>query len=350
LPRVRAASPHPAFRRFEVELESASSLLEQKLAYLYKGFVLLLPNIGIGVVVLVVFLGGAWLAQRTIVKVFERRRQFDLGALLGGFIGWGLIGLGCLVVATIIFPSVKPSDALATLGIGSVAIGFAFKDILQNWFAGLLILLRQPFVRGDQISVAGFEGTVEHIEARATAIKTYDGKRVVIPNSTIYTLPVTVGTAFKQVRSVYDVGIGYADDIEAARSVILGALDGLEGVMQEPKPEVIPWEIGPSSVNLRVRWWTDSKRSAVTLARGRVISAMKTALADAQIDMPYATQVVLFHNQTEETDGDRAQQREGWPAGNSPPASRAQVVDGRIRRAARPATLRSDEVSSEGEL
>lgn len=331
-------------------LESASTLLEQKLAYLYKGFVLLLPNIGIGIVVLMVFLGGAWLAQRAIVKVFERRRQFDLGALLGGFIGWGLVGLGCLVVATIIFPSVKPSDALATLGIGSVAIGFAFKDILQNWFAGLLILLRQPFVRGDQISVAGFEGTVEHIEARATAIKTYDGKRVVIPNSTIYTLPVTVGTAFKQVRSVYDVGIGYADDIEAARSVILGALDGLEGVMQDPKPEVIPWEIGPSSINLRVRWWTDSKRSAVTLARGRVISAMKTALADAQIDMPYSTQVVLFHNQTEETDGDRAQQREGWPAGSSPPASRAQVVDGRIRRAARPATLRSDEVSSEGEL
>jgi small conductance mechanosensitive channel len=250
-------------------LESASTLLAQKLTYLYKSFVLLLPNIGIGIVVLVVFMVGAWLVQRAIVKVFERRRQFDRGALLGGFVGWGLVGLGCHVVATIVFASVKPSDALATLGIGSVAIGFAFKDILQNWFAGLLILLRQPFVRGDQISVAGFEGTVEHIEARATAIKTYDGKRVVIPNSTIYTLPVTVGTAFKQVRSVYDVGIGY-DDIEAARSVILGALDGLEGVMQEPKPEVIPWEIGPSSINLRVRWWTDSKRSAVTLARGRV--------------------------------------------------------------------------------
>ncbi len=72
-------------------------------------------------------------------------------------------------------------------------------------------------------------------------------------------------------------------------------------------------------MNLRVRWWTESARIKVVLARGRVIAAVRDALTSAQIDMPYPTQVMLFHDQTEESDGDRRRQREGWPAGDSPP-------------------------------
>ena len=331
-------------------MESATDLLGAKLVYVYKTAVLLLPNIVIGLIVLAVFYFGSWGVERAVTRVFRSRRQIDLGDLLGGFARWGTVGLGLLVAATIIFPSVKPGDALATLGFGSVAIGFAFKDILQNWFAGLLILIRQPFRRGDQIVVDGYEGTVEHIQARATSIKTYDGRRVVIPNSDVYTKIVTVNTAFPVMRGSYDVGIGYGDDIEAARSAILDALDGLKGIERSPAPEVIPWDLAGSSVQLRVRWWSDSKRTSVVLARGRVIAAIRDSLNAAQIDMPYPTQVVLFHNQTDETDGDRTRQREGWPAGDSPPESRAQVVDRRNGHAPRPEHPRSDAVSSEGEL
>lgn len=332
-------------------METAEGLLQQKLVYVYESLILLLPNIVAGLVVLALFWLGGWFAERTIKGVFHPREQLDLGDLLGGFVRWGTIGLGVLVAATIIFPSVKPGDVLATLGIGSVAIGFAFKDILQNWFAGLLILLRQPFRRGDQIVVGSFEGTVEHIQARATSIKTYDGRRVVIPNSDLYTQAVIVNTAFPTVRSSYDVGIGYGDDIEAARSAILGALDGLEGIETQPAPEVIPWDLAGSSVNLRVRWWTPSPRVAVVLAKGRVIAAIRDGLTAAQIDMPYPTQVMLFHDQTEEIDGDRARQREGWPAGARPPASRAKVEQRQGNaHAPRPAAPRSDAISSEGEL
>ena len=331
-------------------MHQVETLLQQKLVYVYENAILLLPNVVAGILALAVFWFGAIVAERTIKRVFHPRQQLDLGDLLGGFVRWGTIGLGFLVAATIIFPSVKPGDALAALGIGSVAIGFAFKDILQNWFAGLLILLRQPFRRGDQIIVGAFEGTVEHIQARATSIKTYDGRRVVIPNSDLYTQAVTVNTAFATIRSSYDVGIGYGDDIEAARSVILDALDGLEGLKPQPAPEVIPWDLAGSSVNLRVRWWTDSPRGAVVLAKGRVIAAIRDALTKAQIDMPYPTQVMLFHDQTEEADGDRRRQREGWPAGERPPAPRARPAEPALPRAPRPAQPRSDAISSEGEL
>jgi small-conductance mechanosensitive channel len=240
--------------------------------------------------------------------------------MLAGAARWGVIGLGLLIVATIIFPSISPADLLSTLGIGSIAIGFAFKDILQNWLAGLLILLRQPFRQGDQIIVGKHEGTVEHIEARATLIKTYDGRRVIIPNSSVYTDAVTVNTAFPLRRSQYDVGIGYGDDIDQACGIIINAIRGLEGVADDPPPEAFAWELAGSTVNVRVRWWTHSKRSEVVRVQGRVVGAVKKALTEAGIDLPYPTNVVLLHDQTEEVDGDRRRQREGWPAGDHPPA------------------------------
>lgn len=293
-----------------------------KINSLVEGFFWILPNLAIAAFVFLLFWGGAWGAKRAVVGVAERRHRGDLGRLLGGFVRWAVVLFGVLVVAAIVFPSVKPGDVLGTLGVGSVAIGFAFKDILQNWLSGLLILYRQPFRRGDQIVSGPFEGTVERVEPRATLIRTYDGERVVIPNSDIYTRAVTVRTAFPKRRSEYDVGIGYGDDIERACAVIVEALRRLDGVEQDPAAEAIPWALDGSSVNIRVRWWSDPDMSNVVQSRGRVIAAVKNALSQAGIDLPFPTRVVLLHDQTEATDGDRTKQREGWPAGENAPAPR----------------------------
>jgi small conductance mechanosensitive channel len=301
--------------------EAAEPALRKIEAFI-EGFFWILPNLGIALVVFTLFLAAAWVAKRAVRHVAQRRDRGDLGILLGGFAKWATVLLGLLVVATIVFPSVRPADVLATLGIGSVAIGFAFKDILQNWLSGLLILYRRPFRRGDEIKSGEFEGTVEHIEARATLIRTYDGQQVVIPNSDIYTRAVTVRTAFPKRRSEYDVGIGYGDDIERACQVILEALRGIEGVEKDPAPEAIPCALDASTVNVKVRWWSDSRRASVVATQGRVINAMKRALSEAGIDLPFPTRMVLFHDQTEEADGDRTRQREGWPAGQNPPPSR----------------------------
>ena len=93
----------------------------------------------------------------------------------------------CLIAVTAAFPSFTPADLVGALGIGGVAIGFAFKDIFQNYLAGLLILVTRPFVVGDQIRFKDYEGTVEDIQTRATFIKTYDGRRVIIPNGDLNT-------------------------------------------------------------------------------------------------------------------------------------------------------------------
>jgi small conductance mechanosensitive channel len=101
-----------------------------------------------------------------------------------------------VLVSTIIAlqePSFQAGDLVKILGVGSVAIGFAFQNILQNFLAGVLLLLQEPFRLGDCITITGFEGKVEDIQTRATIISTSDGHRIVIPNAVLFTNPVVVG-------------------------------------------------------------------------------------------------------------------------------------------------------------
>lgn len=283
------------------------------------GAIRLLPNICVALIVLLVFYVIGQVSQSLILKHLTRRQRSNLGEVLGGLVKWSVVLVGFLLAATIIMPSLKPGDLVAGLGVSSVAIGFAFKDILQNWLAGLLILLRQPFEVGDQVKLGEFEGTVHRIETRATLIDTFDLQRVVIPNSDIYTNAIVVSTAHNRRRSDYDVGIGYGDNIGEACDVISEALFKVEGVLKKPAPEALPWELAASWVTIRARWWTHSKQTDVTHVKAKVIQAIKEALDAADIDMPFETQVHLFHNQTDDSDIDPVRRREGWPAAHAVP-------------------------------
>lgn len=296
------------------EIDLNTGAIFEKLDSWLDGFVRLLPNVGIAILVMIGFVFLARFIARIIKNRASQRDRDNLGTVLGGLVKWVVLIMGGLLAATIVVPSLKPGDLIAGLGVSSVAIGFAFKDILQNWLAGLLILLRQPFEIGDQIKVNGFEGSVERIETRATIIKTYNGERVVVPNSDIYTNAVQVKTAHEVIRSQYDIGVGYGDSIEEAQEVILKAIEGVEGVDQEKGVEVLPWDLSASWVTMRARWWTKSTRADVVKVKAKVIHKVKIALDEAKIDMPYDTKVHLLHDQTEETDGDRSAQREGWPS------------------------------------
>ena len=303
--------------------ETAVTGAYDKIQSMVEGLGSAAPNIAIAAVILLFFYIIARCVAWMVRRVAARRDRANLGDLLGGLAKAGVLLFGGLVAITVIFPSVKPADAIGALGLSSVAIGFAFKDILQNWLAGLLILIRRPYAIGDWIEVDGEVGSVERIETRATLLKTFDGKLTLIPNSDLYTGKVTVLTHYDARRSEYDIGVGYADDIDGARETILGAIRSVDGVLADPEPVVMEWGLDASWVTLRARWWTDS-RGALGPRRA-VIRAIKLALDEKGIDMPFETQVHLFHDQTEETDGDRTRQREGWPAGDNPPKPLAMI-------------------------
>jgi small-conductance mechanosensitive channel len=212
--------------------------------------------------------------------------------------------LGLFVAAVIIFPTFRPGDLIAGLGITTVAIGFAFRDILQNFFAGILILWRRPFVIGDQIRTLDYEGTVEDINVRSTRLKTYDGERVVLPNGDVYTHAILLRTAYDKRRVRFTVGVGYLDSIEEARGIIHRVLNETEGVLTSPGPWVYVAELAPSSVNFNIYFWTAAEQANVLRVSDAVATGVKLALDEAGIDLPYPHQVVIFHDATGTRNGD----------------------------------------------
>src|SRR5579863_6270059 len=156
----------------------------------------LLPNFILGMVIFILFLVAASLAKSLTRRVMLRRlpRQ-GMALLLARLVHISIALVGFLIALSIVAPSFQAADLVKVLGIGTVAIGFAFQNILQNFLAGILLLLQESFQIGDCIKVNDLEGTVEDIEARATIVSTADGHRVVVPNAVLFTNPVVVAPA-----------------------------------------------------------------------------------------------------------------------------------------------------------
>ena len=300
----------------------------RRLTELANSTLALLPGLVVGLIVFGVFL----LVGRLISAGLERAVRLrngspGLGIVLGRVGHWLTGLLGFLVGAAIAFPGVGASDLFSVLGIGGVAIGFAFRDIFQNLLAGILILLTRPFRIGDQIVTGGYEGTVEDIQVRATTIRSYDNRRAVIPNSVLFGDKVLVNTAYDKRRLQVRVGIGYGDDIAHAKRVILDAVGDTPDILTDPAPQVWVAELGDSAVQLDVMFWIDPPiKREVLGAVDAVLERVKPALQQAGVDLPYPTRQVLFHDQTETSDGDRARQREGWPARGQDPRPRWRVL------------------------
>ena len=153
----------------------------------------LLPNIILGLFIFALFLVAASLTRSLTRRIVLRRFAHQgMALLLARLVHTSIALVGFLIAISIIAPSFQAGDLIKVLGIGTVAIGFAFQNILQNFLAGILLLLQEPFRLGDLISVTGIEGNVSDIQARATVVTTKDGREVVIPNAVIFTNPVAV--------------------------------------------------------------------------------------------------------------------------------------------------------------
>ena len=153
----------------------------------------MIPNIVIAIVIFLLFLAVGSFCKSLVRRLaVQRQKHQGIALLLGRLVHTTVVVLGFLVALSIVAPSFQASDLVKLLGIGTVAIGFAFQNILQNFLAGILLLLQEPFRIGDFISVTGIEGTVYDIQSRATVITTKEGRQVIIPNAIIFTSPVAV--------------------------------------------------------------------------------------------------------------------------------------------------------------
>lgn len=189
------------------------------------------------------------------------------------------------------FPLSALAGAVGLIGLG---ISFALKDMIANFFSGILILATRPFKVGDQISVGDESGTVQDIKIRATDVRTYDGRKVIVPNSKLYNDTVINNTAYDERRFDVVVGISYDDDIETAKDLAMEALEDTEKVSSEPEPQVLVSELGGSSVNLKLRGWTKPSRASLVAASSDVTKNVKEYYDEEGIDIPYPIRTVFM--------------------------------------------------------
>ncbi|KDF03870.1 hypothetical protein AE30_02524 [Acinetobacter baumannii BIDMC 56] len=249
-------------------------------------------EICIAIVVFLIF----WLLTKLfkffVRKTLENRsytRQ-NLVLVLNRVGSTAILFFGFLIALVIMIPGFRPGQLMSALGIGSVAIGFAFKDIFQNLLSGILILLSEPFRIGDSIVVNSLEGTVEDIQIRATFLRSPDGRRIVIPNATVYTSALTVNTAYQQRRCEFVVGIGYDDDEQKAKQIILDILNNDRNVLSQPAFSVNVTALADFSVNLTVRWWVDTTETDISSSISNIQAQVKQAFNENDIDIPYPIQ------------------------------------------------------------
>lgn len=287
---AQAQSPAPELPQ---DVEEATSLIVDTVTRLVDGFVSRLPLIGISIVLLVVGFIAAKLLGNWARRGTRRAGGDDVVAGLAERLTRVAVFIGAALLALSI-AGVPISAALAGVGIAGLAIAFALQSILENFVAGLLLILRKPFKAGDQIIVGDHEGTVVDIDLRTTRLIDYDGELVIIPNATVFGESIINLTHTRHRRTVIGVGIDYRDDHDAAAEVIRRAVVQVPGVLEDPPTSVLCSELGDSSVNFEVRFWTSPRNADVAATRDRVLRATKSALDDNGFSIPWPMRTLVM--------------------------------------------------------
>jgi small conductance mechanosensitive channel len=259
---------------------------------IYEVIVGSLPLIGIALVVALLGLLGVRVVNDVVNRALRRSRTDRVAVgLITQLVR--VLAITAVILLALTIAGVPVGPALAGLGLAGLALAFALQSILENFVAGLILMVRKPFGAGDQIASGDYEGTVEDVDLRVTKIVTYDGELVLIPNVDVYTNPLTNYTRRGVRRTRVSVGVDYRDDHDAARDVILDAITGVEGVLDTPPPEVLLAELGDSSVDFEVVFWSLPDKRSVRYARHAVLSSAKTAIEAAGMTIPWPMRTLV---------------------------------------------------------
>jgi small conductance mechanosensitive channel len=212
-----------------------------------------------------------------------RGRSPSASAMFAALTRWVVTLLTFAAAMTVVFPSVRPVNALGGIGVLSIAAGIAFQTVLGNMFAGIVILARDKFRVDDQISVREVAGTVTAVSLTTTAVRTFDGRLVFIPNSVVHSEVVTVQTGFEHVRSTISVDIDDSADLGAAAVAAETAMRSVPAVLDEPRPQALLQEVGSATVRMDLRFWSGARQMETKMAQHEVIRAVLSGLADAGV-------------------------------------------------------------------
>jgi small-conductance mechanosensitive channel len=203
-----------------------------------------------------------------------------------------VILVGILVALDLLDATALVGAVVGTAGLAGLAVGFAFKDIVENYLAGTILAFRQPFAKNDQIRIESYEGKVVRLTARETILMTLDGNHVRLPNALVFRSPMLNFTRNPLRRFEFEAGLGTGDDLAQAREVAVSALSSMEGVLEDPAPEVLVTTLGDSTVTVVFRGWVDQSAAEFNRVRSEAIRLVKARLEEAGHTMPSPAYIV----------------------------------------------------------
>lgn len=262
--------------------------LQRQLESMADSFVQALPSLVIALMVLVITWAVARFAVRIADKLTGRTSiRNDLKQLFDTLVRLLVWIFGSLIALTVAVPSFTPAGAFAGLGVGALAIGFAFQDIFENFLAGVLIMLRDKMNIGDSIDCNKIQGKVERITLRETHIRQFTGELTVVPNSMLFKNPVRILNDEPIRRDELVVGISYDADLDRAETLLRDAVKSVEGVDSSKTVLVVAQSFNSSSIDFLIQWWADSSPRDMRLTKSDAIKAIKAALDGEGIEIPY---------------------------------------------------------------
>jgi len=260
-------------------------LVGDKLAHLGDRAVEILPLLTLALVIIGLF----WIIARLLTKGdwlfrwIDNRFARDTARHFSRIV---LIGCGVLLALELLDATALFGAALGAAGVAGIAVGFAFRDIMENYLAGLLLSMRHPFEPNDLVSIDGDEGKVVRLTSRATVLLTLAGNHLRIPNSKVFKAVLLNYTRNPLRRLDFEVNIGVDEDVAAAQKLGVEVLTSMDAILDEPPPLALLERLGDSSVPIRFFAWVDQQDTDYFKALSEAIRVLKAAYDDAAIEMP----------------------------------------------------------------
>ncbi len=264
-----------------------------------------IPRMLVAFILLAVFWGIATLARRLARKSLGRFTHIPWAVRL---LIVRSIYLSTLVVGILVALSaanINVTTLVASLGVAGFALGFALKDILENFIAGILLLFARPFEIGDQVKLGEYEGTVTDIQIRTTTLHTYSGEQVFIPNSNVFSNPVVNHTRLGKRRYTVDFDTSLTADSALIERETLAVAKAHDDIAKDPAPflRVVSVDTGNDVLSWRLYYWGKPVKAVEVSTVSEVLGALKKKLFDAGVPTPTSTSAMIVQRPAKDSGG-----------------------------------------------
>jgi small-conductance mechanosensitive channel len=271
------------------------------------GFINKLPILGIATVAFLFFyglshIGGvivsktAWFGENRLARSLFARMIKTVIILIGLFIALDILDITALVGAVV-----------GTAGVLGLALGFAFKDIVENYLAGIILSIRRPFAVRDFIAVDGNKGNVLRLTSREVVLMTVEGNHVLIPNAMVFKSVISNYTRNNLRQFSFRIGIGMKEDLRVLKTIGNEALLSTTGVLSDPAPYMQVERIGDFSIEVQFFGWVDQKKTDFFAVKSEALRNLKEALDSASVELPFPTSLIFYDEITGKKMSDKKQ-------------------------------------------